>query len=113
MFFPTLAEKNVKWVIDMGDTFDNRTGINYSALAWAKDNYYDRLKKMGIQVYTVVGNHTAYYKNTNSINAVDLLLREYDNVHVISEYQEIFCMVSTLLWFRGLILRTKRARMQR
>jgi len=90
VFFPTLEEKDIKWVIDMGDTFDNRTGINYSALAWAKDNYYDRLKKMGVQVYTIVGNHTAYYKNTNSINAVDLLLREYDNVHVISEYQEIF-----------------------
>lgn len=89
VFFPTLEEKKIKCVIDMGDTFDNRTGINYSALAWAKDNYYDRLKEMGIKVYTIVGNHTAYYKNTNNINAVDLLLREYDNVHVISEYEEI------------------------
>lgn len=90
VFFPALEEHGIKTLIDMGDTFDNRTGINYSALAWAKDNYYDRLKKMGVTVYTIVGNHTAYYKNTNNINAVDLLLREYDNVHVISEYQEIF-----------------------
>jgi len=89
IFFPKLVEENIKTVIDMGDTFDNRTGINYSALAWAKDNYYDRLRDMGIKVYTIVGNHTAYYKNTNSINAVDLLLREYDNVEVISEYREI------------------------
>jgi DNA repair exonuclease SbcCD nuclease subunit len=89
IFFPNLIRENIKIVIDMGDTFDNRTGINYSALAWAKDNYYDRLRDMGIKVYTIVGNHTAYYKNTNSINAVDLLLREYDNVEVISEYREI------------------------
>ena len=89
VFFPALEEHGVKTLIDMGDTFDNRTGINYSALAWAKDNYYDRLKKMGVTVYTIVGNHTAYYKNTNNINAVDLLLREYDNVRVISEYEEV------------------------
>jgi len=89
VFFPALEEHGVNTLIDMGDTFDNRTGINYSALAWAKDNYYDRLKKMGVTVYTIVGNHTAYYKNTNNINAVDLLLREYDNVRVISEYEEV------------------------
>ena len=63
----------------MGDTFDSRKGIDFSALAWAKDNYYDRLKRLGIKVHTIVGNHTAYYKNTNDVNAVDLLLREYDN----------------------------------
>ena len=43
---------------------------------------------MGITVHTIVGNHTAYYKNTNEVNAVDLLLREYDNVHVYSEATE-------------------------
>ena len=29
---------------------------------------------MGITLHTIVGNHTAYYKNTNDVNAVDLLL---------------------------------------
>ena len=43
---------------------------------------------MGIHVHTIVGNHTAYYKNTNEVNAVDLLLREYDNVTVYSEATE-------------------------
>jgi hypothetical protein len=44
---------------------------------------------MGIRVHTIVGNHTAYYKNTNEVNAVDLLLREYDNVIVYSETTEV------------------------
>jgi hypothetical protein len=73
----------------MGDTFDSRKGVDFSSLAWAKDNYYDRLKSMGIKVHTIVGNHTAYYKNTNEVNAVDLLLREYENVTVYSETTEI------------------------
>ena len=84
-FFPTLKEEGITTVIDMGDTFDSRKGIDFAALTWAKKNYYDRLKKMGITVHTIVGNHTAYYKNTNDINAVDLLLREYDNVKIYSE----------------------------
>ena len=89
IFFPYLEENNTKVVIDMGDTFDSRKGIDFSALAWAKNNYYDRLQDMGIRVHTIVGNHTAYYKNTNEVNAVDLLLREYDNVTVYSEATEV------------------------
>ena len=89
IFFPYLEKENITTVIDMGDTFDSRKGIDFSALAWAKDNYYDRLKKMGVHVHTIVGNHTAYYKNTNDVNAVDLLLREYDNVTVYSEATEV------------------------
>jgi len=89
IFFPTLLKEGITTVVDMGDTFDSRKGIDFSALSWAKNNYYDRLKNMGIQVHTIVGNHTAYYKNTNEVNAVDLLLREYDNVTVYSEPTEV------------------------
>ena len=89
IFFPTLEKEGITTLVDMGDTFDNRTGINFNTLAWAKDNYYDRLRDLGITVHTIVGNHTAYYKNTNDINAVDLLLREYDNVKVYAETEEV------------------------
>ena len=89
VFFPTLEKEGITTVIDMGDTFDSRKGIDFAALAWAKDNYYDRLDSLGCTVYTVVGNHTAYYKNTNQVNAVDLLLREYNGVKVISEVEDI------------------------
>ena len=89
IFFPYLEENGISIVIDMGDTFDSRKGIDFSSLAWAKDNYFDRLKNMDIHVHTIVGNHTAYYKNTNQVNAVDLLLREYDNITVYSETTEV------------------------
>jgi len=89
VFFPTLEQYGITTVVDMGDTFDSRKGIDFSALSWAKSNYYDRLQEMGVKVHTIVGNHTAYYKNTNQVNAVDLLLREYDNVTVYSEPTEV------------------------
>jgi DNA repair exonuclease SbcCD nuclease subunit len=89
IFFPTLVKNNIKTVVDMGDTFDSRKGIDFAALAWAKDNYYDILELLGVTVHTIVGNHTAYYKNTNEVNAVDLLLREYKNVKTYSKPTEV------------------------
>ena len=89
IFFPTIEKEGITTIVDMGDTFDSRKGIDFSSLSWAKNNYYDRLAEMGCEIHTIVGNHTAYYKNTNDVNAVDLLLREYDNVRIYSEATEI------------------------
>lgn len=89
VFFPYLEENNIKVVIDMGDTFDNRRNIDLWSLEWAKENYYNKLRDLGITVHTIVGNHTAYYKNTNTVNSVNLLLSEYKNVIVYSEVTEI------------------------
>ena len=87
VFFPVIESEEIDTIVDMGDTVDSRKGIDFSALSWAKDNYYDRLKHCTI--HTIVGNHTAYYKNTNDVNAVDLLLREYKNVKIYAEPKEI------------------------
>jgi len=89
VFFPTLEKEGITTIVDMGDTFDSRKGVDFSSLAWAKNNYFDRLEKMGCEIHTIVGNHTAYYKNTNDVNAVDLLLREYENVKIYSEATDI------------------------
>ena len=89
VFFPMLEKEGITTIINMGDTFDSRKGIDFATLTWAKDNYFDRLKDMGITVHTVVGNHDIYYKNTNDINAIDLLLREYDNIPIYQETTSI------------------------
>ena len=89
VFFHYLKDNDIKVVIDMGDTFDNRRNIDLWSLEWAKENYYNKLRDLGITVHTIVGNHTAYYKNTNSVNSVNLLLSEYKNVIVYSEATEV------------------------
>lgn len=89
VFFPTLKKECIDTIIDMGDTFDTRKGIDFWSLNWAKENYYNILRDMGVTVHTIVGNHTAYYKDTNDINSVDLLLREYDNVVVYGSPTEV------------------------
>jgi len=89
IFFPTLIKEGITTIVDMGDTFDSRKGVDFVSLEWAKNNYYDKLEELGITVHTIVGNHTAYYKNTNQLSGVNLFLREYDNVKIYSEAEEV------------------------
>ena len=73
-----------------------------------KNNYYDRLRDLGCNIHSIVGNHTAYYKNTNDVNAIDLLLAEYDNIKTYSEATEIkLDNLGVLFNTVGLILRMK------
>ena len=89
IFFPTLIKEGITTIVDMGDTFDSRKGVDFVSLELAKNHYYDRLEELGITVHTIVGNHTAYYKNTNQLSGVNLFLREYDNVKIYSEAEEV------------------------
>ena len=88
IFFPSLDENKIKTVIHMGDAFDSRRGVEFRSLEWSKRVVFDPLKERGITVHLMVGNHDAYYKNTNDVNSVDLLLREYDNINVYSSPTE-------------------------
>ena len=89
IFFPTLIKEGITTIVDMGDTFDSRKGVDFVSLEWAKNNYYDRLAELGITIHTIIGNHTAYYKNTNDLTGVGLFLREYDNVKIYPEAEEV------------------------
>ena len=81
VFFPTLEKENIKVLFDLGDTIDNRKAVDIWSVNWSRKYYFDRLQEMGIEVHSLVGNHTAYYKNTNDLNTLYMLLSEYDNVN--------------------------------
>lgn len=85
VFFPYLDEHNIKVVFDLGDTFDRRKYINYVSLSRGKKFFFDEIAKRGIEYHALVGNHTTYYTNTNDVNSMNLLLREYDNFHIYED----------------------------
>jgi DNA repair exonuclease SbcCD nuclease subunit len=82
-FFPKLEEKGIKHVLILGDTFDRRKYVNFFSLKRAKEMFFDKLQAMDIKVDMLAGNHDTYFKNTNDVNSVDLLLKEYNNINVI------------------------------
>ena len=89
VFFPNLQAAGISTVLILGDTFDRRKYVNFYSLKRTKEMFFDRLLVMGIEVHMLAGNHDTYYKNTNDVNSVDLLLREYDNINVIDSPQTI------------------------
>jgi len=89
VFFPTLDKEGIDTVIHMGDAFDSRKGIEFKSLKWSRRVVFDRLQERDITMYLMVGNHDAYYKNTNDINSNDLLLNEYNNIKVYSSPTEV------------------------
>ena len=88
-FFPKLDKEGITTVLILGDTFDRRKYVNFYSLKRTKEMFFDELKKRNIQVHMLAGNHDTYFKNTNDVNSVDLLLREYDNITVIDSPQTI------------------------
>ena len=82
MFFPYLDEHNILTVFDLGDTFDRRKYINYVTLKRAKEFFFKQLHLRGIEYHAIVGNHSVYFTNTNEVNSMSLLLKEYDNFHI-------------------------------
>ncbi len=89
IFFPTLKKEGIDTVLHLGDAFDSRRGIEFQTLQWSKRVMFDPLKEMGAKMHLCVGNHDAYYKNSNKINSIELLLTEYDNITKYSKATEV------------------------
>lgn len=89
-FFPALDANGIRTVLILGDTFDRRKYVNFFTLKRAKEMFFDPLANRGIEVHMLAGNHDTYYKNTNEVNSVDLLLREYGNINVIDHPSTIY-----------------------
>ena len=87
IFFPKLEEEGITTVIHMGDAFDSRKSIDYQSLEWTKRVVLDPLSKYN--VHMLVGNHDAYYKNTNNVNSPSLLLQNYSNIKTYSDPEVI------------------------
>ncbi len=95
-FFPYLEDNEMHTVIDLGDTFDRRKYVNFSILEKVKEYYFDVLAEKNIKLHSIVGNHSTYYRNTNSVNSSQLLYGHYDNIEVYPEVSTI-CIDGTLI----------------
>lgn len=91
IFFPRLKKENVDAVLILGDTFDRRKYMNFYTLKRAKEMFFEPLAQLGVDVHILAGNHDTYFKNTNDVNSVDLLLNEYGaNFNVIDHPEDIY-----------------------
>ena len=89
-FFPTIKERNIDTVIHAGDLLDRRKFINFNTLSQVRKNFMDPLKKMGVTVHCILGNHDTYYKNTNDLNSLtELFVNGYENFKLYEKPQDV------------------------
>lgn len=88
VMFPYLKKHDINTVFQLGDLFDKKKNVNFLTLSKARSYFFDPLRDNGMKLIVNVGNHDTYFKHSNEISAPDLLLRDYDNVHVISDPKE-------------------------
>lgn len=94
-FFPYIDEHGITTVFDLGDTFDRRKYINYVSLKRGREFFFDQLAKRNIDFHVLVGNHDTYYTNTNDVNSMKLLLKEYPNFKIYESNAEEIQLGST------------------
>ena len=70
----------------LGDYYDHRKFVNFKALNHNRKVFLDPMRKLGMRMDIIPGNHDTYYKNTNDLNSLKELLGYYMNeVHIIME----------------------------
>lgn len=79
IFFPYLLENNIKHILHLGDYYDNRKTINFKSLQHNRKIFLEPMRKHGITMDIIPGNHDVYYKNTNELNALKELQGHYMN----------------------------------
>jgi len=85
-FWPEIDRNEIRTIICSGDLFDKRKNIDFRILSDVRKYIFDEMERRNIQFFIIPGNHDTVFRNTNSLNSLDLLLGEYVNknfVHII------------------------------
>jgi DNA repair exonuclease SbcCD nuclease subunit len=85
VFFPTLQERGIDNIIQLGDLFDRRKYVNFYTLEQCKRYFFDVIESKGYVMYTLLGNHDIFWREKLDVNSPTLLLEAYSNIHIIQE----------------------------
>jgi len=82
--YKTFKEQGIKHIIFLGDIFDKRKHITFKTLKLLNETFGDP----DFEHYCIAGNHDCYYKDTNEINSLDLLLEDFAYVKKVTQEPE-------------------------
>jgi len=100
VFFPTLLRDGISDVWHLGDLVDRRKYINFLTAKRLREDFLEKLWHNNISMKIIVGNHDVFYKNTNSVNALqEMVADKYDNIEIYTKPSEIAILGGTVVLF--------------
>ena len=68
------ANRNIKEIVFLGDIFDKRKSINLKVL----NKVYNEFLNEEFNHYFILGNHDTFYKNSNTVNSLQILFNQHN-----------------------------------
>ena len=102
VFFPYCDNNGIKQIIHLGDFYDHRKYINFTALNHNRKTFLEPMVERGMMMDIIPGNHDVVYKNTNDLCSLKELLGYFvNNINIIMtprvmEYGS--CRIGMLPW---------------
>lgn len=81
--FPYIKENGITHVIQLGDTLDKRKTIDFVTSAFLIKEWLSWFDENNVELYSIIGNHDTYYKNTNEISGIKQYESLFKHVHII------------------------------
>ena len=86
VFFPECEKQGVTQILHLGDYYDHRKYVNFKALNHNRKVFLNELRKRGMTMDIIPGNHDTFYKNTNDLNSLKELLGHFMNeINIVME----------------------------
>ena len=74
IFFPYCEKNGIKQILHLGDFYDHRKFINFKALNHNRKTFLEPMRRLGMSMDIIPGNHDVVYKNTNELCSLKELL---------------------------------------
>jgi DNA repair exonuclease SbcCD nuclease subunit len=102
VFFPYCEKHGIKQILHLGDFYDHRKFINFKALHHNRKTFLEPMRKLGMTMDIIPGNHDVVYKNTNDLCSLKELLGFFvKDVNIVMKPSVIDydgCRIALLPW---------------
>jgi DNA repair exonuclease SbcCD nuclease subunit len=80
VFFPYCVKNGITKIIHLGDFYEHRKYVGIKTLNRTREFFIEVLRKHGMTMDIIPGNHDVFYKNTNTLNALEESLFHFSDV---------------------------------
>lgn len=86
IFFPYCDEHGIDTIFHLGDYFDHRKYVNYKVLDFDRKNFLNEAFNVrDMKMFLIPGNHDTYFKQSNDLNSLDLILGDIKNIEILQK----------------------------